>query len=350
MSKRYLLFASLPYAFSIMRPLQAEIRQRGGEVAWYLEDGCADFLEADEKRLHTFDEVKQFNPLAVFTPGNMIYDFFPGVKVSVFHGYPIAKRGEKSNKTDDHFALRGWFDMYCTQGSTSTKTFKRLEQQHGYFKVYETGWCKVDPFFSPYEKSGADNKPTVLYATTFSKGISSAPVIYETIEHLVETKPWNWILTFHPKIQDEALLGRYKALAQKHEHVSFEANVRLENFQQADVMLSDSSSIILEFMLFDKPVVTYRNTNPGTHLVNVTELPAVEGAIEQALTRPDALMDNLRQFIAKHEAHRDGHNCARILDAVDDFVAHHQDKIKPKPANLLRKFKLRKKLKYWKLS
>ena len=65
-----------------------------------------------------------YQPIAVFAPGNYIYDFFPGVKVSLFHGYPINKRGDEK---DDHFSVRGWFDVYCTQGETSTLPFKELE-------------------------------------------------------------------------------------------------------------------------------------------------------------------------------------------------------------------------------
>jgi len=165
---------------------------------------------------------------------------------------------------------------------------------------------------------------------------------------LVKEKKWNWRLTFHPKLNDQALLDRYRALADEYSNVTFVDNVRLEDFQQSDVMLCDSSSIILEFMMMNKPVVTYRNTNPGQHLLNVTEVSEVENAIETALTRPASLMKEVNDFAHYHEAYRDGRNCERILDAVDDFNSNYKGKIKAKPLNLWRKFRLRNKLKYWK--
>lgn len=291
--------------------------------------------------------MKRYNPFAIFACGNYIYHFLPGIKVSVFHGYAVGKRGEKSEALDDHFAIRNWFDIYCTQGPSSTPYFKQLEKKHGFFKVYETGWCKVDPYFEPYTKHS--KTPTILYATTFSEGISSAPLLVNTISKLVKEKQWDWRLTFHPKINDQELLDKYRALADTNDNVTFVANVKLEDFQKADVMLCDSSSIILEFMLFDKPVVTYRNTRPGRHLLNVTDKEEIAGALEHALTRPDDLMNGLREFALFHEAHRDGRNCERILDAVDDYADNYKDKIKRKPMNLWRKIRLRNKLKYWKL-
>ena len=75
--KKYLLFATLPYAFPILRTLQAEILRRGGEPAWFLEEGCPDLLVSGERRLMTPQEVVAFDPIAVFSPCVMFPTFSP---------------------------------------------------------------------------------------------------------------------------------------------------------------------------------------------------------------------------------------------------------------------------------
>lgn len=343
--KRYLFFVSLTYSYAILRPIQEAVWQRGDEAAWFIEEGCPDWLVDDEKRLNTIEEVMTFNPIAVFVPGNYVYDFFPGVKVEVFHGYAMKKRIEK---IDDHFRIRGWFDIYCTAGPSTTPYFKKLEAEKGFFKVYETGWPKVDPFFTQLSEIH-NERPLILYAPTFTKGISSAEALYSTIEKLIRSKPWDWIITFHPKLDDPDLIGQYSVLAEKYEHVSFQrSNDGLNTLRKIDVMLCDSSSITIEAMLLDKPVVTFRNTHPGKHLLDVTREEEVGPAIEKALTRPAGLMQAIHEYALYHEAHRDGRNARRVLDAVDDFIENYQGKIKPKPLNLFRKIKLRLKLKYYK--
>ena len=138
--KRYLFFVSLSYAYPILRPIQSEIWRRGDEVAWFFTSPCDQYVHEGEKQLKTIKEVMEYNPIAVFTPGNKVYDFFPGVKVQVFHGFSIDKRPGRG----DHFRIRGLFDIFCTQGSTSTPHFLELEKQYRHFKVYETGWSKTD--------------------------------------------------------------------------------------------------------------------------------------------------------------------------------------------------------------
>lgn len=342
MKKHYLFFVSVSYSYPILRPLQDEIWRRGDEVAWFIEPGCPVLLKKSEKRLRSVLEVIDYKPIAVFAPGNYIYDFFPGVKVSLFHGYPINKRGDER---DDHFSIRGWFDVYCTQGESSTIPFKELEKKHGFFKVYETGWCKADSFVKSrmFSWQSRNRRPVVLYSTTFTKSITSAPDLYKTIKRMLKAKDWDWIFSFHPKFSDSEVLKKYKKLAKTYPNVVFHEGglVDAELLNRADVLLSDASSVIVEFMMLDKPVVTYRNTMPGDYLLNVTDVVSVENALEEALSRPAALMEQIRAYVGNHEGHLDGKSSSRVLDAVNNYIWYFQGKTRTKPWNLVRKFKLR---------
>ncbi len=340
MKKKYLFFVSVAYSYPILRPLQDEILRRGDEVAWFVEQGCPILLEKNERWLRSVQAVMEYNPIAVFAPGNYIYDFFPGVKVCLFHGYPINKRGDEK---DDHFSVRGWFDMYCTQGETSTLTFKELERKYGFFKVYETGWCKADAFVKERASSSHNARPVILYSTTFTKTITSAPYLFETIKRLAKEKEWDWIISFHPKFANSDILKKYKELAKTCSNVVFHESglVDAKLLNRADVLLSDASSVIVEYMMLDKPVVTYCNTTPGSHLLNVTDVNEVESALEKALSRPVALMEQIRAYVDKHESHLDGGSSSRVLDAVNNYIWYYQGKTRTKPWNLVRKFKLR---------
>lgn len=336
--KHYLLFASHSYAITILRPLEQEIWNRGDECAWFLENTCpANLLQSNEKRLYNYTEVREFNPIAVIAPGNWVYPFFPGVKVEVFHGYPMRKRIEA---IDDHFTLRGWWDIYCTQGPSSTETFRQLSNEKGYFKIYETGWCKVDSFFNlPPEPKR--ERPCILYAPTFSKGITSVDEMLPVIDSLAESEPWDWIITFHPKIDDPETLTAYQQMADRHANVDFRRiNKGIETFRESDVLLCDSSSLIVEYLMTGKPAVTFRNTHPGPFLIDVSDTEMVAPAIRKALTHPAELMQAIDEYTAYHEAHRDGKNSARVLDAIDDFIAKYQGKLPQKPLNLWRKWQM----------
>ncbi|MBR1426918.1 MAG: CDP-glycerol glycerophosphotransferase family protein [Paludibacteraceae bacterium] len=338
--KHYLLFASHSYAFAILRPIQAEIRRRGDEAAWWLEYSCPDMRVEGETRLYTLSEVRAFAPLAVIAPGNWVYPFFPGIKVEVFHGYPMRKRIEQ---IDDHFTLRGWWDIYCTQGPSSTPYFTRLAQQHGYFRIYETGWCKADTFFTPTAAAETPRqRPCILYAPTFSKGISSVWEMPPVIDRLAATEDWDWLITFHPLLLDDReLVARYEQLAQRHSNVHFiRVNRGVETFRRTDALLCDSSSLIVEYLMMRKPVVTLRNTHPGPYLIDVQTTDEIGPALHRALTRPDTLMSEIDTYTAYHEAHRDGHNAARVLDAIDDFDSRYRGRLPRKPLNLWRKMQM----------
>jgi CDP-glycerol glycerophosphotransferase (TagB/SpsB family) len=341
--RRYLLFGNLTYALPILRPPQTAIRKRGGEAAWFFHGDGAQYLGADELLLPDTQAVRRFNPDAVFIPGNWVPHFFPGVKVRVGHGFAVP--GKENN-----FSIRGLFDLYCTLGQRDTPEFGRLSATMGHFKVVETGWPKLDPLFDPDVKpmDVPRDRPIVLYASTFTKRLTSAPYLIDTVRALSSSGRWRWLITLHPKIDPE-LVRKWRSL--EGEYLRYvETKDVIPFLKTGDVMVCDTSSIMMEFMTQVRPVVTFRNgdTEPAPHLINVTEPDQLESAIELALTRPAPLMAELERYAHSICTQRDAHASDRILDAVENFIAGNgYAALRPKPWNIGRKLQMRKRLNYW---
>jgi CDP-glycerol glycerophosphotransferase (TagB/SpsB family) len=341
--RRYLLFGNLPYALPILRPLQNAIRKRGGEAAWFFHGNGAQHLRSDELLLRETTAVRRFHPDAVFVPGNWVPHFFPGVKVRVGHGFAVP--GKENN-----FSIRGLFDMYCTLGEGDTPEFKRLAGVMGHFKAVETGWPKLDPLFDPEVKplEVTRDRPIVLYASTFTKRLTSAPYLIDTVRRLAQTGRWRWLITLHPKL-DRELVRAWRDLESEHLRYVDTADV-IPFLKSGDVMVCDTSSILMEFITQERPVVTFRNggTEPAPHLINVTEPDQLESAIDLALSRPPTLMAHVQRFAQAIYPNRDNRSSERVLDAVEHFITKDgHASLRPKPWNIGRKLQMRKRLGYW---
>lgn len=338
MPKHYLLYGSERYALAILRPIQAAIRARGDEAAWFFDGPGAEDLHADE-RLLTVAEVRAWKPLAVITSSNAVPHFFPGVKVETFHGFDAGK--------PRHIYVRGFFDLYCTTGPRDTAQFQAIADKVGHFSVIETGFPKVDPFMR--ELGGAlppvRTPPVILYHSTFSPSWSAAETLYEEVKRLSRDGRWRWIVSFHPKMNPETV-AKFKAL--QNEYLTFAENDNiLELFGQVDMMCSDTSSALNEFLLTGKPVVTFKNRRPGPQLIDIHEAKDFEPAIERALSRPPELMQAIRSYADAIHPYRDGRSSERVLDAIDTFVARGGRNRRAKPWNLWRKLKIRRRIGYW---
>jgi CDP-glycerol glycerophosphotransferase (TagB/SpsB family) len=341
--KKYLLYGSERYALAILRPVQDAIRRRGGEAAWFFDGpGAADLVEGE--RLLDVRGVRDWKPDAVLTPGNHLPHFFPGVKVEVFHGFDAGK--------PRHIYIRGFFDLYCTTGPRDTAQFQALADKLGHFSVAETGWPKLDPMFKRdalREIAGqlppVREPPAILYHSTFSPSWSAAETLYEEVKRLSRDGRWKWIVTFHPKMPAETV-ARYKALQNEHLRFAEDDNI-LDLFPQVDMMCSDTSSALSEFLLTGKPVVTFRNRRPGPQLIDIDQVDQFEPAIARALSRPPELMQAIAEFGQAIHPDRDGRSSDRVLDAIEAFIAAGGRNRRPKPANLWRKLKLRRRIGYW---
>ncbi|MFZ2630038.1 MAG: CDP-glycerol glycerophosphotransferase family protein [Desulfosalsimonadaceae bacterium] len=343
--KRYLFYISELYAFAIVRPLQKIILERGDEVAWFFDDPerLSIHLRPSERRLSTVAEVKAYNPCAVLVPGNVVPDFFPGIKVELFHGFNARKR----NSDRGHFRIRNFFDLYCTQGPDTTGPFKELEQRLGFFEVHETGWPKMDPLFwdDASDDSLVKNRPKVLFTSTFTPRLSAAPVLADTVEKLVKTGRYQWVVNFHPKM-DPKVVDRYRAM-QGDDLAYVDTDDILPLLKSADIMVSDTSSVLSEFLLQGRPVVTFNNREPGPHLINITDPEHLEQSIAHGLTHPPDLMDRIQSYTDHIHPYRDGQSSLRVLAAADALVQKGLGHLKPKPFNLGRRLKGRMQLGYY---
>ena len=279
-------------------------------------------------------------------------DFFPGVKVEVFHGLANDETGKKG-----HYRIRGLFDLYCTHAPAVTQKFQALAKKYKTFSVAQTGWPKLDPLFnsdlrdsSPYDdfRSTVEvDKPIILYASTFSPSLTSAPYLMDTIRKLSESSKWHWLVTLHPKMPEE-VVAQYKAMqGDNFTYVDSNYDV-LPLLQTADAMLCDTSSIGLEFLQLNKPLVTFKTKVPGPHVINVTDENEIESALRHALSRPENLLLEAKKFIEKLHVYFDGRSSERVLQATDYFIENEYDKLKAKPLNLWRKIQMRKKMSYYK--
>ncbi len=339
MSKHYLLYGSERYALAILRPLQEAIRARGDQVAWFFDGPGGEDLVAGETWLRTVEEVRHFNPIAVVTSSNAVPHFFPGVKVETFHGFDAGK--------PRHIYIRGFFDLYCTTGPKDTRAFGDIAAKVGHFTVRETGWPKLDPFLR--EIAGAippvRQPPVILYHSTFSPSWSAAEILHDKVRDLSRDGRYRWIVTFHPKMNPET---RDKYLALQNDYLRFADNDNiLDLFPQVDMMCSDTSSALNEFLLTGKPVVTFKNRRPGPQLIDIDDPEQFAPAIERARSRPPELMKAIEDYANSIHPYRDGRSSERVLDAIDDFIAAGGRSRKRKPLNLWRKLKIRRRIGYW---
>ena len=343
----FLLYITLDYGFPIVRPLQEEILKRGYNVAWFIENEASkNKLLPSETLLNTVEEVLNYKADVNLVACNEVPHFFPGIKVQLFHGFSVNKRGLDKG----HFRIRGFFDLYCTQGPSTTTYFKELEKKHKHFKVVETGWSKVDILF-PIEKPSVNKKPVIFVASTFTERLSLAynNNVYLKLIELIETENWDWIINLHPKMNVE-IVEKFKNL-QKYNNVTYIPFLdTLAPLKLADVMLTDTSSIITEFIIQNKPVITFNNNKPKSCFINISDVEDIKPKIEFAITRSKTIMDEVNKFVLEEHPYFDGKSSKRVIDAAVNFIKNDEiNSLKNKPLNLIRKYKMCKRLKYFKL-
>lgn len=323
---RIVLFCENKYAVDILYPIYQEAMKEGdNQVLWYVHlPKIPEFpLKEQVDYTHSMQAVYDFSPEAIYVPGNIVPYYLPGVKIQVFHGYAAEKK--------DHWVIRRYFDLYLTQGPFFTQKFTELSHKYGDFEVKETGWPKQDwikkhwhDFDQEREKLLKEHgrKQIVLYAPTFSPSLTSLPALKDALVHLVKEKDIVLLLKFHPLTSQE-WIDAYKQLAKQEEHIVWIDDFNVTKYQlMADVMISDTSSTVYEFLLLGRPVVTYRTIAKDIYWTNITEVDQLSEAFEAAQHNEEDIAR--RRWVVEHyDPYLDGKVCRRMLEAAADYIRRH---------------------------
>lgn len=344
----YLLFATERYALPILQPLAHALQAAGHGVHALLVHGARDARLAAPVRHVDVRAAVALRPRAVFSASNEVPGFIHGAKVQLFHGFNVEKRADARG----HFRVRGLFDLYCTQGPATTAPFRALAERERHFAVVETGWSKLDPLFEVDHgeaaalRAPANGRPVVLFASTFTERLSAAPHLFDAIAAEVARGDRYWLLTLHPKCAPE-LFARYRALAGV--NAAFVETEQLVTAQRAaDVLLADTTSVVSEFVVQRKPVVTFRNRAPKPHMLDFDDPARLPDLLARAFAPDARLQGELAAYADAIHPYRDGCSSRRVIEATDALLRGDLGKLRHKPvSSLWRRWQVRAGLGYW---
>ncbi|WP_157208009.1 CDP-glycerol glycerophosphotransferase family protein [Mariniflexile maritimum] len=349
MPYKFLIYISYSYAVPIGNPLEQEIISRGDSVKWFSDlDNGKKALKNKTNLLNTIQEVVIYKPDIVLVATDDVPDFITGLKVQIFHGF-FAKKRPLKHGGFYHFRIRGFFDLYCTQGPSTTSEFTRLSKELNYFEVIETGWSKVDPMFPLENNTDILQHPTIMIASTFTERLSLAynNAVFDEIKRLSKANTYKFIMVLHPKLPID-IIKKWQSLT--NENFTFYDTTDLTPlFFKADILFADTTSAIQEFVLQKKPVVTFKHKVHEDFLINIDDANNIEPAFKTALNPSKELMEKIEAYINNLHPYFDGKSSKRVVDACISFLHKDKSYLKNKPLNLLRKYKIRKRLGYFTL-
>lgn len=339
---KFVLFCQNPYAFGILEPIMQVLKEKGHNFTWFITDNLlGKFPFSSEPVISRIIDLESYMSDAIFCPGNEVPHFVRGVKVQVFHGLA----GEKKS----HFRIRHYFDLYLTQGPYFTENFKRLKQKYKNFEVVETGWSKLDIYVQndsalKKEKEALLQKLSasklILYAPTFSPSLTSAPHLLTELEKLSDNKDYLILVKFHDLMSTD-VANNYRSLAEKIPNLIVEEEPNIIKFLlMADLMISDTSSVVYEFLLLNKPVITYKNNSNNIRWENSLTYSDLVLKVKENLNH-DPFEPQRKKIISEYHPYNDGLSSLRIVEAVEDYIQKHKVPEKRK-LSFLRKLKMKR--------
>ena len=155
-----------------------------------------------------------------------------------------------------------------------------------------------------------------------------------------------WLLTLHPKCAPE-LFDRYRGLVGP--NAAFVETEQLMAAQRAaDVLVADTTSVVSEFVVQHKPVVTLRNRAPKPHMLDFDEPARLPAMLDRAFAPTPELRAAIVAYADAIHPYRDGLSSERVLVATEDLIAGRLGRLRGKPlGGRFRALQIRSKLGWW---
>ncbi len=334
---KILFYLSKSYSIPIVEPLVRKFNREGIEFAFLVSKKVHNNLPEywEEFEIFTFlGEAIAYSADFVICPGNFVDYRLPGIKVEIFHGLGVEK--------PSHYKIRHFFDLYLTSGPYVTEKFNKLQAKYKYFMVRETGWPKVDhiinyPTQNLKQKLGLpDNRKIILFAPTHSTKMQSASALMPIIPKQI-AKDEIWLVKFH-ELMNKEIIGKF-AIAHPQIQI-INSNDITPYLHASDLMISDTSSVIYEFMVLDKPIITYKTQARADKGINIDSPEELRPAINRCLENPNEFSANRQKHLAEINPYLDGNISGRIIETLTDVMQNDLIPKKRKPLNLVRKMQL----------
>ena len=335
---KYLFYIAKNYSIPIIKPLVSYLKSTKDKFSFYVSQKVFEqFPEewAEHKIYRELNDAIVYNPDFVITPGNFVDFRLPGIKVQIFHGLGIEK--------ESHYKIRHFFDVYLTSGPYVTKRFNVLQKKYKYFLIEETGWPKIDyilnfPTKNLKKKLNIQSgKKIVLYAPTFSSKMHSATDLLSTIPRIIKNNE-TWFVKFH-ELMNKEIVEKFKT--EKPENILIIDSYDITPYLHvSDVLISDTSSVVYEFMALNKPVITYRTQSRFDKGINIFDPGKLRVALDRSFENPDEFQENRVKHLQEINPYINGNISERVFETLKDIKLNNRLPKKKKPLNMIRKCQL----------
>ena len=89
----------------------------------------------------------------------------------------------------------------------------------------------------------------------------------------------------------------------------------------SDLLVSDTSSVIYEFSLLNKPVITFNNIAKIKYWQDSKKYTDLITLIEDNLSN-DSFLEKRKELIKKYHPYKDGKSSQRMIKAVREYISN----------------------------